>query len=138
MDPLGQTVFGQPGGPAPRLPLLPWDSVEWQRPRSEGAAGFYSRVRLALLQGLSQLPGASQADCLPASSRGRQPLIWAYLLPIECFLSLFLLQPQANRWGGEAREQGFQSKAFPVSAVRPCPSSTSAPSRPLSKQLPSS
>lgn len=64
LDPLWQTVFGQPGGPAPCLPILPWDSVEWQRPRSEGAAGFCSRVRLALLQGLSQLPGASRAASL--------------------------------------------------------------------------
>lgn len=86
MDPLGQTVFGQPGGPAPRLPLLPWDSVEWQRPRSEGAAGFYSRVRLALLQGLAQLPGASQADCLPPPEEGS-------LLSglISCQLSVFFL-----------------------------------------------
>lgn len=29
----------------------------------------------------------------------------ANLLTIECFLSLFLPQPQANRWGGEAREK---------------------------------
>ncbi|XP_043307355.1 1-phosphatidylinositol 4,5-bisphosphate phosphodiesterase beta-3 isoform X2 [Cervus canadensis] len=76
----------QPGGPAPRLPLLPWDSVEWQRPRSEGAAGFYSRVRLALLQGLAQLPGASQADCLPPPEEGS-------LLSglISCQLSVFFL-----------------------------------------------
>lgn len=75
-------------------------------PRGEGAAGLCGRGRLALLQGLSrflaELPG-----CLPPSSRGRQPLIWAYLLPTEYFLSLFLLQPQANRWGGEAGETGL-------------------------------
>lgn len=80
--------------------------------------------------------------------RGRQTLIWAYLLPIECFLSLFLLQPQANRSGGEARETGLPewgspragdfyprpctfrvntvAQAFPASAVRPWPIPKSA------------
>ena len=96
MDPLGQTVFGQPGGPAPCLPLLLWDSVEWQRPHSEGAAGFYSRVRLACLQGLSQLPGTSRADCLPPPQEGSL-LSGLISCQLSCFLSLFLLQPQAKR-----------------------------------------
>ena len=110
MDPLGQTVFGQPGGPDPRLPLLPWDSVEWQRPCSEGAAGFYSRVRLALLQGLSQLPGASRADCLPPPEEGS-------LLSglISCQLSVFFLcfccsLRQTDRVG---RPENRASKARP-------------------------
>ena len=137
----GRLSSGQVGGPAPCCSLLPLDSVEWQRPRSEGAARFCSRVGLALLQGLSRLPGF--LGRLPPSSRGRQPLIWAYLLPIECFLSLFLLQPQANR-AGRPERKGCLSKAlpragglsplpgslrvntvivqtFPASGVRPCP-----------------
>lgn len=76
-----------------------------------------ARVRLVLLQGQAgtpsrPLPASWQSfpGQLPPLYRGRQTLIWAYLLPIECFLSLFLLQPQANRWGGE--KQDFQSGAL--------------------------
>ena len=90
-------------------PLLPWDSMEWHRPRSEGAAGFYSRVRLALLQGLSQLPGASRADCLPPPEEGS-------LLSglISCQLSVFFVFAAASGkqmgWGGQRMglpEQGL-------------------------------
>ena len=109
-------------------------------PRSEGAAGFCSRVRLALLQGLSQLPGASQADCLPPPEEGS-------LLSglISCQLSVFFLcfccNLRQTDGVGRPEKQGFQSRAFPglgTSALSPAPFCGQALSRPLSSRLLSS
>lgn len=106
------------GGPGPSIGCLqPRDSVEWQRPLSEGAARFCSRVRLALLQGLSQLPGASRADCLPPPEEGS-------LLSglISCQLSVFFLcfccSLRQTGWGGD-RER--PSRAGPSQGWGPLP-----------------
>lgn len=106
-------VYSRPGGPAPCLRPA-WDREEWQRP------GERARVRLALPQGqagtpsrLSQLPGrTSQPAGLPPSSRGRQPLIRAYLLPIECFL--FVFAAASGKHGvGRPEKLDFQSWGSP-------------------------
>lgn len=82
--PLYGRVCSQPGGPAPP-PASGQRGVAETPPR--GCGWFCCRVRLALLQGLSQLPGrASQANCLPCTEEGR-------LLSglISCQLSVFFL-----------------------------------------------
>lgn len=83
-------------------PVLPRDSEEWQRPAAQRGCGW------ALLQGQAGTPSRplpaswpSFPDCLPPSSRGRRPLIWAYLLPIECFLFVFAAASGKQMgWGG--------------------------------------
>lgn len=110
MDFLGQTVFSQPGGPAPCLPSCS-GTAEWQRPHSEGAAGFYSRVRLACLQGLSQLPGTSRADCLPPPQEGSL-LSGLISCQLSCFLSCFCCSlRQTDRWG--AQRTGLPEQGLP-------------------------
>lgn len=85
---------------------------EWQRPCSEGVAEFSCRVRLALLQGLSQLPGrASRADCLPPPEEGS-------LLSglISCQLSVFFLcfccSLRQTDGVGKSEKLDFQSGAL--------------------------
>ena len=99
--------------------------MEWQRPCSEGAAGFCCRVRLALLQGLSQLPGgASQADCLPPTEEGS--LLSGF---ISCQLSVFFLcfccSLRQTDGVGRPEKQDLQSGALPgegTSTLGPGPS----------------
>lgn len=123
------------GGPGPSIDCLqPRDSVEWQRPLSEGAARFCSRVRLALLQGLSLLPGASRADCLPPPEEGS-------LLSglISCQLSVFFLcfccSLRQTGWGGD-RERA--SRAGPSQGWGPLPSPCSLRGNIIAQRLPAS
>lgn len=95
------------------MPPLP---VSAQRGMAEtgqqGCGWACSRVRLALLQGLSQLPGgASQADCLPPTEEGS-------LLSglISCQLSVFFVCFCCSLWQtdgvGRPEKQDFQSRAL--------------------------
>lgn len=75
-------------------------------------AGFCCRVRLALLQGLSQLPGgASRADCLPPTEEGS--LLSGF---ISCQLSVFFLcfccSLRQTDGVGKPEKQDFQSGAL--------------------------
>lgn len=105
-------VYSQPGGPAPCLPFLSRDSVEWQRLGSKGAAGLCSRVRLALLQGLSQLPGgASQADCLPPTEEGSL-LSGLISCQLSVFFVCFCCSLGQTDGVGRLEKQDFQSRAL--------------------------
>lgn len=109
--------------------------MEWQRPRTSGAgaAGFCCWVRLALLQGLSQLPGgASQADCLPPTEEGS--LLSGF---ISCQLSVFFLcfccSLRHTDGVGRPEKQHFQSGAVPgegTSTLGPGPSGSAPLPRP--------
>lgn len=102
-------VCSQPGGPAP--PPASGQRGVAETPQ-RGCGWFCCRVRLALLQGLSQLPGrASQADCLPCTEEGR-------LLSglISCQLSVFFLcfccSLRQTDGVGRPEKQDFQSGAL--------------------------
>lgn len=82
----------QPGGHA--LSLGPARNT--RDPVARELAKLYSWGRLALLQGLSQLPGRWG---LAAPSRGRQPLIWAYLLPMKCLLRFVFVAAPGKQIG---------------------------------------
>lgn len=82
----------QPGGHA--LSLGPARIT--RDPVARGWAKLCSWGRLALLQGLSQFPGGWG---LVAPSRGRQPLIWAYLLPMKCLLCFVFVAASGKQIG---------------------------------------
>lgn len=107
------------------------------RPARSGRDPSAARVRLGSAAGagwhsfkaaprfLAELPG-----CLPPSSRGRQPLIWAYLLPTEYFFFVFAAASGKQMgWGGGrswtprvgALPGQGTSTPGPASAVSPCP-----------------
>lgn len=106
-------VYSRPGGPAPCLRPA-WDREEWQRPgerASEGAAGSAAGAGWHSLKALPASWPSFPAG-LPPSSRGRRPLIRAYLLPIECFL--FVFAAASGKQGvGRPEKLDFQSWGSP-------------------------